>query len=116
VVGELKHLANPFLVIENSSTQYLVNFDFVSAVSGLSELSQKSGAPDAINWLDNVWFHDLADKQSTSTWFLTGDQIIEGICRRTGFDSLDIEVNSKIFTIPKRAIVAGRTAITGGKT
>ena len=116
VVGELKHLANPFLVIENSSTQYLVNFDFVSAVSCLSDLSQTVGAPDAINWIDNVWFHDLADKQSTSTWFLTGDQVIEGICRRTGFDSLDIEVNSKIFTIPKRAIVAGRTAITGGKT
>jgi hypothetical protein len=94
----------------------LVNFDFVSAVSGLSELSQRSGAPDAINWLDNVWFHDLADQQIASTWYVAGDQIIEGICRRTGFDSLDIEGNSKVFTIPKRSIVASRTVRSGALT
>jgi hypothetical protein len=43
-----------------------------------------------------------------------GDQVIEGICRRTGFDSLDIETNSKVFTIPKRAIVVGQTLFPGG--
>jgi hypothetical protein len=116
VVGEVKHLADPFMILENLTTQFLVNFDFVSAVSGLSELSQRSGAPDAINWLDNVWFHDLAYQQITSTWYVAGDQIIEGICRRTGFDSLDIEGNSKVFTIPKRSIVASRTVRSGALT
>jgi hypothetical protein len=91
VVGVVKHLADPFMIVESSTTQFLLNFDFVSAVSGLSELSQRSGAPDAINWLDNVWFHDLADQQLTSTWYLVGGQTVDGICRRTGFDSLDVE-------------------------
>ena len=92
-------------------TQYLVNADFVSAASGLSELSQNPAKPDAINWLDNVWFHDLADQNISSTWYLVDDQVIEGACRRTGFDSLDIETNSKVVTIPKRAIVANRTIL-----
>lgn len=116
VVGEVRHLADPFVILENSTTQFLVNFDFVSAVSGLSELSQKAGAPDAINWLDNVWFHDLADQQLTSTWYLAGDQVVDGICRRTGFDYLDIEGNSKVFTIPKRSIVASRTVRSSALT
>jgi hypothetical protein len=116
VVGEVKHLADPFMVLENSTTQFLVNFDFVSAVSGLSELSQKTGAPDVINRLDSVWFHDLADQQLTSTWYLAGDQIVEGTCRRTGFDYLDIEGNSKIFTIPKRSLIASRTVKYGAST
>ena len=114
VAGEVKHLADPFMILENSTTQFLVNFEFVAAVSGLSVLSQKPGTPDVINWLDNVWFHDLADRKITSTWYLTGDQVIEGICRSTGFDSLDIEGNSKVFTIPKRSIVASRTVLSGG--
>ena len=113
VVGEVQHLADPFLILENATTQFLVNFDFVAAISGLSKLSQKAGAPDVINWLDNVWFHDLADQQLSSTWHLAGDQVVEGICRRTGFDSLDIEGNSKVFTIPKRSIVASRTVKSG---
>ena len=111
--GEVRHLADPFVILENAKTQYLVNFDFVSAVSGLSELSQNSAKPDAINWLDNVWFHDLSDKNLTSTWYLVGDQVVEGACRRTGFDSLDIETNSKVITIPKRSIVASRTLVAG---
>ena len=111
--GEVKHLADPFVILENATTQYLVNFDFVSAVAGLSELSQNSSKPDAINWLDNVWFHDLADRNITSTWYLAGDHVIDGACRRTGFDSLDIETNSKVFTIPKRSIVASRTLVAG---
>lgn len=113
VVGEIKHLADPFLILENKTTQFLVNFDFVAAISGLSERSQKVGTPDSINWLDNVWFHDLADKNLTSTWYLLGDQVIEGACRRTGFDSLDIETKSKVITIPKRSIVASRTLVAG---
>lgn len=116
VIGQVRHLADPFMILENSTTQFLVNFDFVSAVSGLSELSQKSVTPDAINWLDNVWFHDLADQCLSSTWYLSGDQVVEGICRRTGFDSLDVESNSKVFTIPKRSIVASRTVMPGGLT
>lgn len=110
VAGEVRHLADPFMILENSTTQFLINFEFVVAISGLSELSQNHCAPDAINWLDNVWFHDLADLKQTSTWYLTGDQIIEGLCLRTGFDSLDIQTNSKIFTIPKQSIVAIRTS------
>jgi hypothetical protein len=116
VVGEVKHLADPFLILENETTQFLVNFDFVAAISGLSELSQKIGSPDAINWLDNIWFHDLADQQLSSTWYLVGNQVVEGICRRTGFDYLDIEGNSKVFTIPKRSIIANRTARPGTLT
>jgi hypothetical protein len=100
------------MILENSSTQLLINIEFVLAASGLSELSQKSVSQDTINWLDNVWFHDLADRRQASTWYLIGDQVIEGICTRTGYDSLDIEVNSKNFTIPKRSIVASRTAVS----
>lgn len=116
VVGEIKHLTDPFLILENETTQFLVNFDFVAAISGLSELSQKVGTPDSIIWLDNVWFHDLADQQLSSTWYLTGDQVVEGVCRRTGFDSVDIEGSSKVFTIPKRSIVASRTVRPGALT
>jgi hypothetical protein len=110
-IGEVRHLADPFMILENSSTQFLINFEFVSAVTGLNDLSQKPATPDSINWLDNVWFHNLADRRQTSTWYLLGDQVIEGICARTGFDSLDIEANSKIFTIPKRSLVANRTKL-----
>ena len=112
VQGEVRHLADPFVILDNATIQYLVNFEFVSAVSGLNELSQKSSSPDQVNWLNNVWFHDLADKNLTSTWYLVGDQVIDGTCRRTGFDSLDIETNSKVFTIPKRSIVASRTLVS----
>jgi hypothetical protein len=107
--GEVRHLADPFIILENPTTQFLINFEFIVAISGLSELSQNHCAPDSINWLDNGWFHDLADRKQTSTWYLAGDQIIEGLCSRTGFDSLDIESNSKTFTVPKRSIVACRT-------
>jgi hypothetical protein len=108
-VGEVRHLADPFVVLKNSMTQFLINCKYVVAVSGLSDLSQNHSAPDVVNFLDNVWFRELTDNKQTSTWYLVGDQIIEGLCLRTGFDSLDIETNSKIFTIPKRSIVASRT-------
>lgn len=108
-VGALKHLADPFLILQNDNMQYLVNCEFVVAINGLNELSQKQMKPDSINWLENVWFHDLADQCLSSTWYLKGDHMIEGICLRTGFDSLDVESNSKLFTIPKRSIVASRT-------
>jgi hypothetical protein len=108
-VGEVRHLADAFMILENSSTQFLINFKFVMAISGLNELSQKNVRPDLVNWLDNVWFHDLTEHRSMSTWYLIGDQVIEGFCRRTGFDFLDIEANFKIFTIPKESIVACRT-------
>lgn len=107
--GKIMHLADPFLILRNENTQFLINFEFVLAVHGLNELSQKLMKPDVINWLDNVWFHDLADQQLNSTWYLTGDYVVEGTCLRTGFDSLDIETNSKLLTIPKRSIVASRT-------
>lgn len=109
VVGEVKHLAVPFLILENSTTHFLINFEFVSAASGLSELSRNNSQPDVVNWLDNVWFHDLVEHRSISTWYLVGDQVIEGFCKGTGFDSLEIETNSKTFTIPKRSIVSSRT-------
>ena len=109
VNGEVRHLADPFMILENATTQFLINFEFVLAVSGLSEQSQNHSTLDVINWLDNVWFHDLAELRKPSTWYLASDQVIEGTCNRTGFDSLDIETNSKIFTIPKRSIVAIRT-------
>jgi hypothetical protein len=113
IAGEIRHLADQFMILENSSAQFLVNFDYVITAVGLSELSQNHSRSDVINWLDNVWFHDLVEHRVTSTWYLTGDEIIEGLCRRTGFDSLDVEVNSKVFTIPKKAIVANRTIKSG---
>lgn len=113
VAGEMKHIADPFMILENSMFQFLVNYDFVVAIGGLNERTLTQPIPDSINWLDNVWFHDLADKNLTSTWYLTGDQVIEGICLQTGFDSLDIESNSKVLTIPKRSIVASRAARSG---
>jgi hypothetical protein len=109
VVGEVRQLADPFLILENATTQFLINFNYVSAVTGLNSLSQKSAAPDAINWLDNVWFHDLVDQKKAITWLLCGDQVLEGHCLQTGFDSLDIQVNSRVLTIPKQSIVASRT-------
>lgn len=109
VFGEVKHLADPFLILENGPSQYLVNLDCVYAIAGLSDRSQIVTKPDAINWLDNVWFHDLTDQKQVSTWYLHGDQVIEGVCVKSGFDSIDIETNSKVFTIPKRSIVSGRT-------
>jgi len=108
-VGEVRHLADPFIVLENLTIQFLINLEYTVAISGLSELSQNHSAPDVVNFLDNVWFRELTDNKQVSTWYLVGDQIIEGLCLRTGFDSLDIETNSKIFTIPKRSIVASRT-------
>lgn len=108
-VGEVRHLADPFIVLENPTIQFLINIEHTVAISGLSDLSQNHSAPDVVNFLDNVWFRELTDNKQVSTWYLVGDQIIEGLCLRTGFDSLDIETNSKIFTIPKRSIVASRT-------
>lgn len=108
-VGEVRHLADPFIVLENPTIQFLINIEYTVAISGLSDLSQNHSAPDVVNFLDNVWFRELTDNKQVSTWYLVGDQIIEGLCLRTGFDSLDIETNSKIFTIPKRSIVASRT-------
>jgi hypothetical protein len=42
------------------------------------------------------------------TWYLAGDQIFDGYCLRTGFDAIDIETNSKVLTLPKQSVVAGR--------
>jgi len=108
-VGEVKHLSDPFVILENPTTQFLINSKYIVSIFGLSDLSQNHFAPDAINWLDNVWYHELADNRQISTWFLTGNQVVDGVCLRTGFDSLDIETNGKHFTIPKRSIVANRT-------
>lgn len=108
IVGEVRHLADPFVVLENSTTQFLINYKYVVAISGLSDLSQNHSTPDVVNFLDNLWFRELTDSKKTSTWYLAGDQVIEGLCVRTGFDSLDIERNSKLFTIPKRSVVACR--------
>jgi hypothetical protein len=112
-VGDVRHLADPFMILENEQTQLLINLEFVLAIAGINELSQNHSSPDVLNWLDNVWFHDLSERRISSTWYLLGNQVIEGLCRRTGFDSLDIETNSKIFTIPKRSIVASRTSDSG---
>jgi hypothetical protein len=86
----------------------LINFDHVVAASGLSDLSRNHSSPDVISCLSSVWIRELIDQNQTSTWYLVGDQVIEGLCLRIGFDSLDIESNSRIFTIPKRSVVAIR--------
>jgi hypothetical protein len=80
----------------------------VTAVSGLSQLAKEVTSPDRLNWLDNVWFHDLADRRQLVTWYLATNQTFEGYCLRTGFDAIDIETNAKVFTLPKRNVVAGQ--------
>lgn len=109
VFGEVRHLADPFVILENSTTQFLINFEFVVAIAGLNVLSQRTVSPDSINWLDSVWLHDLTERRQISSWYLAGDQVIEGFCLRVGFDSIDIESRSKTITLPKRSIVACRT-------
>lgn len=113
VFGEVSHLADPFMILENSTNQFLINFEFVVAIAGLNELSRRTKTPDSINWLDNVWLHDLTEHRQISSWYLAGDQVIEGFCLRVGFDSLDIESKSKTITLPKRSIVACRTIKSG---
>jgi hypothetical protein len=112
-VGEVRHLTDSFMILENSINQFLIYFKFVTGISGLNELSQNHPKPDLVNWLDNFWFHDLTERRLVCIWYLAGDQLIEGYCRRTGFDFLDIETNSKIFTIPKQSIVACRALKSG---
>jgi hypothetical protein len=114
LAGEVRHLADPFVVIEGPANQFLINLEFVSAVSGLSELSQPLTTSDSINTLDSVWFHELIEHRLTTTWYLVGDQVIEGSCLRAGFDALDIESHAKVFTIPKRSIVVARTLKPAG--
>jgi len=108
VFGEVRSLTEPFIVMENSTTQLLINFEHVVAASGLSELSRNHSSPDAMSYLSSVWIRELIDQNQISTWYLVGDQVIEGFCLRIGFDSLDIESNSRTFTIPKRSVVAIR--------
>jgi hypothetical protein len=106
VIGEVRALADPFIILENSTSQLLINFEHVVAISGLSDLARSQASPDAVSYLSNVWLRELTDRNEITTWYLAGDQLIEGLCLRIGFDSLDIESNSKIFTIPNRTIVA----------
>lgn len=109
VVGEVRQVADPFIVIEDVTTRLLINFDHVVALSGLSELSRNNSSPDAVDFLSSILLRELADHKQSSTWYLAGDQVIEGLCLRIGFDSLDIESHSKIFTIPKQSVIAVRT-------
>ena len=109
VFGEVKHISDPFLILENETTQFLVNLNYVYAITGLSERAKANAEFDGINWLDNVWFHDLAYQKQVSTWYLKGDQVIKGACSRSGFDSIDIKTNSQTLTIPKQSIVSGLT-------
>ena len=107
--GVVRHLAEPFLILENSRSEFLINHRFVSAATGLSELSQRNRTPNAIKWLDNVWFHEMSDRRLLTTWYLGGNQVFEGICTKIGFDYLDVSAGGKVLSIPKRALVASRT-------
>jgi len=107
-VGEVRSLADPFIVLESLTTQFLINFEYVVTASGLNDLARNQSSPDAVSYLSSIWIRELADHNQTSTWYLAGDQVIEGLCVRIGFDSLDVESNSRVFTIPKRSIVAIR--------
>lgn len=106
--ARLVNWADPFMILRNISHQYFVNSNFVVAACGLNPLAKVVTSPDRINWLDNVWFHELADRRQLVTWYLAGDQIFDGYCLRTGFDAIDIETNSKVLTLPKQSVVAGR--------
>ena len=111
VTGNLMHLSDPFFILINSQAQFLINSKFVTGVSGLNQLAGAAQSLDKFNWLDNVWFHDLSDRRVRGTWYLLDDQVVDGYCLRTGYDALDIETNSRVLTVPKRAIVASRIAI-----
>lgn len=111
VTGNLMHLSDPFLILKNSQAQFLINLKFVTSVSGLNQLAGAAQSLEKFNWLDNVWFRDLSDRQVRGTWYLTDNQVIEGYCLRTGYDAIDIATSLKVLTFPKRAIVASRIAI-----
>ena len=108
VIAQLVNVTDPFLVLRNHSHQYFVNSNFVVAACGLNHLVIEVASSDHINWLDNVWFHDLADRRRWLTWYLAGGQTFEGYCLRTGFDAIDIETNTKVLTFPKKLVVAGK--------
>lgn len=108
VAGEVRSFADPFIVLENLTTQFLINFEHVVAASGLSDLARNQSSLDAVSYLSSIWIRELTDHNQASTWYLSGDQVIEGLCLRIGFDSLDIESNSRMFTIPKRSVIAIR--------
>lgn len=110
VIGALMHVCDPFLVMRNSQAQFLINSEFVTGVAGLNQLAGAAQSLDTFNWLDNVWFHDLSDRQALGSWYLKGDCVVEGHCLRTGFDAIDVATTSKVITIPKRAIVSSRIA------
>jgi hypothetical protein len=115
MTAQLVNLADPFMVLRNHSHQFLVNANYVTAASGLSQLAKVITSSDRLNWLDNIWFHDLADRRQLVTWFLVGDQTVEGFCLRTGFDAIDIETNTKVLTLPKQSVVAGRMLELGSR-
>ena len=115
VTAQLINLTDPFMVLRNHSHQFIVNANYVTAVSGLSQRAKEVTRPDRLNWLDNVWFHELADRRQLVTWFLSGRQTVEGYCLRTGFDAIDVETNSKVLTLPKQSVVAGRMLELGSR-
>jgi hypothetical protein len=113
VTGNLMHLSDPFLILRNSQAQFLINSKYVTSVSGLNQLAGAAQSLEKFNWLDNVWFHDLSDRRVRGTWYLMDNQVIDGYCLRTGYDAIDIATSLKVFTFPKRAIIASRIVTAG---
>lgn len=113
VTGNLMHLSDPFLILRNSQAQFLINSKYVTSVAGLNQLAGAAQSLEKFNWLDNVWFHDLSDRRVRGTWYLMDNQVIDGYCLRTGYDAIDIATSLKVFTFPKRAIIASRIVTAG---
>ena len=113
VQAKVSHLANPFLILSSSQYQYFVNSDYVTSVLELNVRAIVSINPEESNWLNNVWFHEISDRRALGTWYLNGNQSINGYCLRTGFDAIDIDSNGETFTLPMKAIIAGRIAEFG---
>ena len=112
VSGELVHKSGDFLILATGNFHYLINSQYVTAITGLTNLSTRAGRMDSISWLENVWFHDLCDRRVIGNWFLAGSQVVTGECIRSGFDSLDISQNLGLMTVPKRQLVAASVSVT----
>jgi hypothetical protein len=113
VTGNLIHKSGEFLIVAGEKFEYLVNNKYLVGISGLDARATFSRQPNTISWLENVWFHDLCDRQVFGSWYLVGGEVVSGECLRSGFDAIDIRQREDCMTIPKRALVAAQIPLFG---
>jgi hypothetical protein len=108
VTGNLIHKSGEFIIVAAERFEYLVNCKYLVTISGLNSKATFSPQPNTLSWLENVWFHDLCDRQLFSSWYVDGGEVISGECLRSGFDAIDVKQRDEYVTIPKRSLVAAR--------